>query len=119
MNASTATGIDQLYETAADFLFPDWAPWHTTDPDIKTIGQRSWGGDGIDFFYAFTGIGRQSPAQLANEYNLLGDDPRRSEMTGSTETCGVTALRRFGQQAIHGETCRTHSGEHIFKHDRR
>ena len=61
-----------------NFLFPDWAPEVAFDPAhpaIKTVGQRTWGGDGIDFAYAFAGISVMSdPEELADEYVLLGDE---------------------------------------------
>ena len=76
-------GIDQLYgDGGSDYLFGgptgvDLAV--TVRPDdlkvLRTTGQRLFGGDGIDFLYAWASVTvAASPAELAAEYLLRGDE---------------------------------------------
>jgi len=53
-------GIDQVYgDAGSDFLFGDAGRNEGTavSPDWVQRGQRLWGGDGIDFLYAFANVG--------------------------------------------------------------
>ena len=75
-------GTDQVYgDGGSDFLFGDFAPAiavGATLPDGRVPrgnGQRLFGGDGIDFLYAYAGVGiTATQVQLEAEYNLRGDE---------------------------------------------
>jgi Ca2+-binding RTX toxin-like protein len=103
-------GIDQVYgDGGTDFLFGDWAPaiaYDPAKPAIKTVGQRLWGGEGIDFVYAFAAITLNSPgADLVNEYNLLGDEvhggPGGDWLYGNLRR--DTIYGEEGNEFIHGD----------------
>ena len=71
-------GIDQVYgDEGSDFLFGDAGRNDAArrDPSWVQRGQRLWGGDGIDFLYAFANVGvTAAPAAIAAEVQLWGDE---------------------------------------------
>ena len=74
-------GIDQLYGNGgSDYLFPGPAPALAVEVGEdgrvqRGVGQRSFGGDDIDYLYAWAAVGVEaSPAELASEYELRGDE---------------------------------------------
>ena len=75
-------GIDQLYgDGGSDYLFggPTGVDLPASLRDdgkvVRTTGQRLFGGDGIDFLYAWSGVtAAASPEELAAEYLLRGDE---------------------------------------------
>src|SRR6185503_20166110 len=64
-------GIDQLYgDFGRDYLFGD-----AGDNNGNQRGQRLWGGDGIDFLYAYAAVTINAPgAQLLAETLKVGDE---------------------------------------------
>ncbi|HEY4634386.1 MAG TPA: calcium-binding protein, partial [Candidatus Limnocylindrales bacterium] len=75
-------GIDQVYgDGGSDFVFGDFAPEMAVGvplPDGRVprgTGQRLYGGDGIDFLYAFAGVTiNAGDAALEHEFTLRGDE---------------------------------------------
>ncbi|MHC5112514.1 MAG: calcium-binding protein, partial [Planctomycetota bacterium] len=71
-------GIDQVYgDGGSDFLFGDAGRNEGTveNPDWVQKGQRLWGGDGIDFMYAFANVGVTAPkAEIDAEVLKWGDE---------------------------------------------
>ncbi|MGI9332597.1 MAG: LamG-like jellyroll fold domain-containing protein, partial [Gammaproteobacteria bacterium] len=69
-------GIDQVYgDGGTDFLFGDAGRFDPVSGEFEQRGQRLWGGDGIDFLYAFANVGvTADPADIEAETQAFGDE---------------------------------------------
>ena len=95
-------GIDQLYgDDGSDHLFGD-----AGDDNGNQAGQRLWGGEGIDFLYAYAGVTINDSLQdLEQEKGLVGDElhggPGGDFLYGNLRR--DTVFGNGGNDFIHGD----------------